>query len=136
MKSREATPSSPPVGVATVLSVAWRFGRAFITAKYKDRAYVESSLTAGPESDRTAALITAAKAGDVRGAGRCLVGGCDVNATDKQTGKTPLMLACEGGSLPTIELIANNGSDLLMKDVRASFAQPLIPTPHSHFALT
>lgn len=84
----------------------------YVTAKYKDRAYVDSALFETSDD----ALFEAVRAGDVRGVGRCLVGGCSVSVTAKSSGKSALMVAVEGGSLTCMELIANNGADLLATD--------------------
>jgi hypothetical protein len=84
----------------------------YIAAKYKDRAYVDSTLSEVSDD----ALLEAVQAGDVRGVGRCLVGGCSVSIANKKTGKSALMMAVDSGSLPCVELIANNGADLLATD--------------------
>lgn len=90
----------------------------YITAKYKDRAYVDSARFETSDD----ALFEAVRAGDVRGVGRCLVGGCSVSVTAKSSGKSALMIAVESGSLTCMEFIANNGADLLATDASGQTA--------------
>lgn len=105
--------SDLPDGVKPGPSSARTVLAAYVGAKYKDRKYANKSL---PVAEHDMALIQAAKSGDVRGVGKCLVGGCNINFTDPDSEKTALMIAVEGGSLPAVELIVNNGADLLAAD--------------------
>jgi hypothetical protein len=85
----------------------------FVTAKYKDRAYVDKTIS---EAATDSALLEVVKAGVLRDVDKCLVGGCNVNASDPKTGKSALMTAVESGNLSCVELIVNNGADLLATD--------------------
>jgi hypothetical protein len=85
----------------------------FVTAKYKDRAYVDKTIS---EAATDSALLEVLKAGVLRDVDKCLVGGCNVNASDPKMGKSALMTAVESGNLSCVELIVNNGADLLATD--------------------
>lgn len=90
---RRRSPLALPVLTAAVAILCWG-GRASSQAE-----------------NANAALVAAAKAGDMPRTQAALVAGATVDTRDED-GATPLMRACEGGHVALVRLLLDKGADV------------------------